>query len=162
MTSVNNQDITGLHARLNRFLREVHKSASSGLNAITTPDMVRFQSYLNAVTIYQDWVTSQPELDLPATHPREYVLETNPVITDVNNESVNDLMRMLENTRDALTNASSARRAAGLSAADEKRLTDNITKAKSFLVDYVEPITPLDLPETSPDAISSGSGTTGI
>lgn len=162
MADVNNQDIAGLHARLNRFLREAHKSASSGLSAITTPDMARFKSYLNAVTVYQTWVVGQPELDLPETHPRVYTLEANPAITDVNNEAVNDFLRMLENTRDELTNAASARRAAGLSGFDSQRLTDNVTKAMSFLVDYVEPITPLDLPETSPDAVSSGSGTTGI
>ena len=162
MADVNNQDIAGLHARLNRFLREAHKSASSGLNTITTPDMARFKSYLNAVTVYHTWVVGQPELDLPETHPRTYTLEANPVLGDVNNEAVNDFLRMLENTRDELTNAASARRAAGLSAADSKRLTDNTTKALSFLVDYVEPITPLDLPETSPDAVSSGSGTAGI
>ncbi len=159
---VNNQDIAGLHARLNRFLREVYKSASSSLAAITTPDMTRFKSYLNAVTVYQTWVVGQPELDLPETHPRVYTLESDPTITDVNNEAVNDFLRMLENTRGELVNAASARRAAGLSQADSQRLTNNITKATSFLVDYVEPITPLDLPETSPAAVSSGAGTTGI
>ena len=160
--AVNNQDIAGLHARLNRFLREIHKSASSGLAAITTPDMARFKSYLNAVTVYQTWVVGQPELDLPETHPRVYTLEVITPLSDVNNEAVNDFLRMLENTRDELVNAASARRAAGLSASDSKRLSDNITKATSFLVDYVEPITPLDLPETSPAAVSSGVGTTGI
>lgn len=161
MADVNNQDINGLYARIHRYMREVYKSTSSGLNSITSADMIRWKAYLGHVSGLHAWAVGEPELDLPETHPKIYTLEEKTVFEIVNNEAVNDFLNMLENTNDALANASSARNAAGLSAPDSKRFTDNITKCNSFL-DYVASSTPQDLPETSPDAVSSGAGTTGI
>ena len=45
---------------------------------------------------------------------------------------------------------------------DDSRLTAVIEKARKFMSDYVAPITPLDLPESSPKELSSGPGKKGI
>jgi hypothetical protein len=108
------------------------------------------------------WVTSQPQLDLPETHPREIMLKAGPVITDVENESVNDVLRMVMIARDELVNSQSARVPAGLIKFDAARLTAVIQKCEAFLTNYIKVVDPLDLPESSPGVGLSGSGKVGV
>ena len=157
-----NHDIAGLNARLNRFIEELIKSVSSGTSQVNIFDQTRLSTYLNAVDTYHAWVLSQPHLDLPETHPREIELEPNPTIPDVENENVNDVMRILAIARDELINSQSARDAANLNKFDSARLTAVIEKVRQFLAQYITVATPLDLPESSPQAAVSGAGRTGI
>ncbi len=69
---------------------------------------------------------------------------------------------MMEVTREEIVNSQSARNPAGLNKFDSARLTANISKIRAFLIDYVGPITPLDLPESSPQEDTSGAGKKGI
>ena len=162
MASVNNHDIVGLYNRINRFLDEIHKSSSSAVSEYNEFDMTRSKSYLEAIDTYHDWVIAQPQLDLPETSPKTYELLAVPSITRVENESINDFVRIFTLTRDSLVNSQSARMPAGLMSYDSVRLRAITSKARNLLQDYVEPITPLDLPESSPQAPSSGAGRTGI
>ena len=162
MAKVLNHDIVGLYNRINRFLEEIHKSSSSLVSEYNEFDMIRSKSYLTAIDRYHDWVVAQPQLDLPETSPKEYELLPPPEVGRVENESVNDLLRIFTLTRDSLINAQSARKPAGLESFDSARLRAITSKARKLLEDYVEPITPLDLPESSPQAPSSGAGRTGI
>ncbi len=162
MATVLNHDIVGLHARMNRFITEMYKSVSSTNSGYNSFDMARSLDYLNAIDQYHAWVVAQPQLDLPETHPRKYELETNAVVEDVENESVNDLIRLMVLTRDELTNSQSARNAAGLIGFDSIRLSATVSKARHFLTDYVQIIQPLDFPESSPQSAVSGPGRQGI
>lgn len=159
---VNNHDIAGLQARINRFLEELHKSISSGVSQVNSFDQARVASYLEAIDTYHAWVIGQPQLDLPETSPRPIELESNPVITDVENESVNDMVRILGIARDEIVNSQSARLGAGLIPFDSVRLTAVIAKVRAFLINYVATTTPLDLPESSPQSAESGPGRKGI
>ena len=159
---VNNHDVAGLSARINRFIVEFHKSVSSGTSQVNPFDQERLSSYLDAIDTYHGWVIDQPQLDLPETHPRPISLEDNPVVSDVENENVNDVIRLLGISRDELVNSQSARDAAGLNKYDSARLTALIAKLRAFLSAYISTTTPLDLPESSPQAAQSGAGRKGI
>ena len=162
MATVLNQDVVGLHARINRFITELYHSVGSSVSQMTTADQARAMSYLDALDTYHRWITEQEELDLPESHPKEYELEADPTIESIENESVNDLIRQFESMRIELVNSQSARRPAGLISFDSGRFTALVAKSRSFLVNYVAVATPLDLPESSPQEKTSGKGKLGV
>ena len=147
MVEVYNHDVAGLYRRIIRFIEELLKSVSAGGSQVNTFDQTRLQTYLDAITSYQSWVTNQPLLDLPETHPRSYQLEDPPVVPSIENESVWDVLNLLEIMRDELTSGQSARNAANLTPFDSTRLTAIVEKVQAFLTNYIIPTTPLDLPE---------------
>jgi hypothetical protein len=158
-----NHDVVGMDARLNRFITEFYKSVSSSQGDEYIPfDVTRAEKYLGAITKYQAWVTDQPMLDCPETAPRMYDLAVRPVVDLVENESVNDMIRMMIIARDELANSQSARRPCGFNEFDNARLSSYVLKMEKFLSDFVAVATPLDLPESSPKAPTSGAGRTGV
>lgn len=157
-----NHDISGFHRRINRFIVELLKSVISSGSQVNLFDQERLTSYISALRAYQGWVNAQPQLDLPDTHPRSYALDSNPDIPDLENESIVDAVRMLELSRDELVRSQSSRNAAGLMPFDSKRFTAMVDKVDSFLNSYITDITPLDLPESSPQTEMTGDGQTGI
>ena len=159
---VYNHDVVGIYNRMNRFLVELNKSASAGVSQTSGFDQARLSSYLTNIKGYVAWVQGQPQLDLPETHPREYVLEDKPTIGEVENEEVNDLQRIFAAARDEVIASQSARLASSLVKFDEVRILAVVTKAEAFLSAYVATLTPLDLPESSPDAPLGGPGRTGV
>lgn len=161
MATVNNHDIVGLYNRINRFVVELIKSVSSQTSQVNEFDQERLATYLTAIDTYHAWVIGQPHLDLPETAPRDYELEAIPETPETENENVNDLVRLLVLARDELINSQSARDPANLNKFDSARLTAVVSKARAFLENYIIPITPLDLPESSPQEASTGAGLTG-
>lgn len=159
---VYNSDVAGLHRRMNRFITEVMLSASNQSSYMSSFDIDRLRKYLGAVKSYIAWVTSQPQLDLPETSPREYMLDADPVIAVVENEAITDILRMLEVAREEMVNGQSARWPCGLMVFDVNRVLAIIAKIEAFLTDYVEKITPLDLPESTPSRAVSPKGSTGV
>ena len=162
VTFVYNHDVAGVHRRINRFIEELMKSASSAGSQVTSHDQTRLDSYLNAIVTYLDWVVAQPLLDLPETHPRQWDLDTDPSVQDVENESIRDVIAMMELARDETVNGQSARMASGLIPFDENRIRAVVAKAGMFLTDYIQVTTPLDLPESSPMRSMTQPGRTGV
>jgi len=159
---VYNHDVVGLYNRMNRFIVELIKSVSSNVSEMNQFDQERLDKYLGAIDAYHGWVIGQPQLDLPETAPRVYELEAVPAIVDAENEAVNDIVRIMVIARDELINSQSAREPAGFNVFDSGRLTAVITKVRAFLNDFIRAVTPLDLPESSPQSPSTGSGIGGI
>jgi hypothetical protein len=159
---INNHDIVGLYNRMNRFLVEMNKSTSSQTSEVNDFDFTRANTYLDAIDTFHAWVIGQPALDLPETAPRLYKLEEAVTFNQVENENINDIVRMFTLARDELINTQSARNPANLNKFDSARLTAIIQKIRLFLSDYVGVATPLDMPESSPARPSSGMGRTGI
>jgi hypothetical protein len=157
-----NTDVIGLVRRLNRFIVEIVKSQSSGTSKTLSFDVVRAQTYITAVRSYMAWVTGQPELDLPETGPRPVNLPTNPVIPEMENESLFDLATLLELARDELANSQSSRLSSNLIGFDAARLTAILDKADLFITNYILAIDPLDQPETSPAVAMTGPGKLGV
>jgi hypothetical protein len=159
---VYNHDVAGLHRRMNRFIGEMAACASTNLSQLSDFDRTRLQTYLDAVRTYVAWVVAQPQLDLPETSPRSYPLEPDAVIPVVENEALIDIMNLLQLARDETVNGQSARMPAGLIKFDVSRLSAVIDKVDAFLTQYVAIVTPLDLPETSPQRAITAPGRTGV
>lgn len=157
-----NHDVAGIHRRCNRFLIEIIKSVSSGVSQMNEFDIERLKTYTGALKTYHAWVVGQPHLDLPETHPRMYVMEPNPDIPDVENESIGDLMHMIMIARDEMMNCQSSRLGSGFIAFDSKRFLAVVAKIEAFVEAYVEIATPLDLPESSPSEELTGPGLGGV
>lgn len=159
---VYNHDIVGFYYRINKFVVELVKSASSNVSQLNAYDRARLGTYLLALRAFHDWVLAQPHLDLPETTPREYKLDEPEPAVSVENDEVDDIVRMLVLARQELTNSQSARLSSGLIPFDATRFAAIITKVENFLVQYVDKATPLDLPESSPVDVISGTGRTGV
>ena len=162
MTTILNQDIAGFNSRLNRAIEEVYKSVSSGVVDFREADKNRVLSYFDAIDEYHTWVIAQPQLDLPETHPKDYVLDVDPVVTVVENDAANDIIRILEAARDELVNSQSARLPAGLITFDSDRNFAIVDKARKLVTDFIDKVQPIDLPESSPQRGKSGAGRKGI
>lgn len=162
MAQTHNHDICGLVRRIDRFMFELHKSVSSNTSKVNSYDTERLQSYLDAMSFYLDWVQGQPQLDLPESAPTLYELADPHDLQDVESEDINDLLRLLKLVRIELVDSQSSRDPAGLNQFDERRARDLIAKCNAFLSGYLAQTNPIDLPESSPKAASSGQGRTGI
>ena len=161
-TNTYNTDIFGLVRRINRFIVEMSKSQSSGVSKTLSFDVTRATSYITAVRVYLDWVTAQPELDLPETGPTSISLPVSPTIPEMENESTYDLCILLELARDELANSQSSRLSSNLIAFDASRLIAILDKADNFIASYVLIVDPLDQPETSPSHPMTGPGRGGV
>lgn len=164
VTYVHNMNIAGFNRRVNRFISELADSVSASGSLMTGYDQTRLASYLDALDVYVSHVVDQPQLDLPESHPMKYELDAPRVISenDVENESVMDLIRMLELARIETINGQSARLGAGLLSFDEQRLTSIVSRCRKFLTDYIQTTTPLDYPETSPMRAMPAPGRGGV
>ena len=156
-----NDDILGINARFNRFITEAQKSASSNVADVSEADMTRLRSYLSNLSGHIDWIVSVPALDLPETHPLARDVPPGPDILMLENEHLNDVVRLLVRGRDELLNSQSARNATNLISFDESRLRSVLLKT-SNLLDHIDVVSPIDLPESSPKAMDSGQGRGGI
>jgi hypothetical protein len=161
-TATRNHDIFGVYNRMNRFIEEMYHSVSADVSQMNSFDQARMQKYIDNIRGYVAWVVGQPQLDLPETAPREYPLEAPPVIGSAESEEINDILHMLVVARDEIISSQSARDPSGLIPFDAARFGAVIDKIEAFLKTYVATLTPLDLPESSPQAPTTGPGRTGI
>jgi|SRR5579863_5310787 len=158
--TVYNSDVAGIVNRMNDFLDELLASVSANSNYFNTSDSTRFNSYLSAILNYVAWVTAQPQLDLPKTSPRGIPLVDYPVITTVNNNDLDDMIRLFAISRDELTNSQSALDGSGLIAFDANRLIAIVTKMQNFMANYVAKTNPVDLPASQPLNPTTGAAAT--
>jgi hypothetical protein len=148
---VYNHDVVGVYNRLNRFICELIGSQSSGVSMTNQFDMDRMASYLDSIDKYHDWILAESQLDLPETKGLQYTLELPPVVPALENEDLEDMVRLFVLTRRELTNSQSARVGSGLPIRqDSARLRAITDKARKFLTTYMTPVQPLDLPASSP------------
>ena len=157
-----NSDIKGLHSRFNRYIEECIKAVSSSSSMLNDFDKTRILSYLSALRFMHDFIIGQPKQDLPETHPRPYALRANPEIPEMESEMMNDIVQMFSIARDEIVNSQSARNATGLISFDSVRFLSHIGRIESYITNYADKATPLDMPESSPRAEVTGPGRTGI
>jgi len=157
-----NDDIAGLYARINRFIVEVIKSLSANVADFGDFDTKRLRSYLDALVIYLDWVVGEPQMDYPETHPKVLVLPEPPVIPEIENPQVEDIVRLFVRLRDELIHSQSSRLPSGLVEFDNVRARRTVERAGRYLEDYIVQVSPVDLPESSPKAAMTGPGRPGV
>lgn len=148
---VYNHDLCGIATRLNRFVTELIRSNSSNVSTTTDADKARTLSYLASIDKYLDWVMGQPLLDLPQTsHNAPWPLWPIDPVPTIENEDIEDLLRMFLVAHAELVSCESAKMASGLSKFDESRLRLIVAKARQFINDYITVASPLDLPASTP------------
>ena len=163
MAKVYNMDIVGLIQRLDRFITEMKLSVSSNGSEFSSFDQARLTDYLKNLETYLNWVVAQPQLDLPESSPREFVVAEPMPDVIVESELINDILRFFSITREEIVNCQSSRRAASLISFDETRIRSLLLKLNTFLTDYVQVnCNPMDLPESSPLVAMTPAGKKGV
>lgn len=157
-----NHDAVGIYDRLARIYTELARSQSAPISGMVTGDKVRLRSYITELRAFQSWVMAQPELDLPESHPRPYVLEEFPSEIDVESEEIATILRLIRAAAVELVNSQSARMPCRLQPFDAARQTAIVDKVEAFLVNFVEKVTPVDLPESSPQEALPPDGALGV
>ena len=160
--STYNCDVDGMVRRINRAIVEMTKSQSGGVSLSISFDVIRWRSYIDGLVTYIDYVTSQPQLDLPETHPLPVTLPTKPVIPQMENESAYDMAVLFDTMREEIANSQSSRMPSGLLSHDEIRVRSYLARASKFITDYITVIDPLDLPDSSPMAPAPTAGLKGV
>jgi len=161
--NVFNHDVIHLYDYLSRFYIELSKSQSAPVSGMISADQARLEKYIASINAMIKFVQSTPELDMPETHPRPYTLEPFPLEVNVENESINYLLRLVRASAVELTNSQSARFASRLQPFDEKRCTSLIQKCSDYLNTIIrKDVVPIDLPESSPEEALTGDGITGV
>lgn len=160
--SVHNMDIVAINNRVNRFIEEMYKSSSSSVSNMSDADKLRMMEYIDAIDVIHDWIIGQPQVDLPDTTPKDYPIKKGIEILEVENESVNDMLRMMVAMRDEMGNSQSSRMHSGLIKQDSERLRAITERCRQFYIQYINVVTPLDYPESSPQEVTSGHGRQGI
>jgi len=156
-----NIDVHSIVRRYNRVLFEVSKSQSSGVSFTNAFDVNRLMSYISSMRNFQSWIVSQPLLDCPETGPTEMDLPENPKMPMLENESMMDVINLIEIARDEISNSQSARLPTNLIKFDYDRQQSYLAKIEQLL-SYVAASEPLDLPESSPMMDVTGPGRMGV
>lgn len=162
MASTSNHDVLGLDNRLNRFIKEVQDSNSANTSQYTDADKIRLKTYTGAFIQYIDWVIDQPTLDLPESFPRSYDFDQLNPAKQLENEMVNDVVNMFTNLQTEVRNSQSATASNNYLMHDVLRWKAVITKINNYIDNYADAVTPLDLPESSPQnpGVTPGQGGT--
>lgn len=161
-TAIENHDIVGLVQRIQRFVQELSGSSSSGVSIMSVADQTRLASYLHAMTEYQSWVTKAPLLDLPESNRMLWPVTPLIGVPVVENDSIQDLLRLFHVTCVELLNSQSARLPCNFMPADATRITAIVGKLTDMLASYIKVVDPLDLPASSPEAPMTPQGKTGV
>lgn len=155
---VNNTDIAGLVRRIRRIKYEVNKCQSASLMYTTDADLNRFQSYIDGMVSYFNWMTSQPMQDLPESHPKDIDLGDGEVLPMPENEGLVDMLSQLDNLEAEMGYCQSARMHSSMMSHDENRFRDIVQKVQDFMSEYLSVVQPLDMPESTPLREMTGAG----
>lgn len=158
--SLCNRDVAGLVERIDEVIYEISKSQSEGLSNLRVADRIRLDAYNGRLERYVAWLTSEPEVDAPESHPAEtsvtYISEGED--DDCENKELRDLLRMYRVLMTEMSCSASGRMPNGLSRHDKGRFDAHLKKIRSFLTNFVDEELPADLPESSPSSALTTHG----
>lgn len=157
-----NLDVVYVNDKLCRYAGEVIKAVSANLAHVNEFDMERSLKYLVDLDAAISYVLALPQLDMPESHPREHSLQTFPEVVNMENDELDHVVRLLNAARLELINSQSSRMSAGFLPFDARRVTALVAKTRQWLTEYVTERSPMDLPETSPQQLITGSGRGGV
>ena len=157
-----NHDILWVYDLLRRFHTEMARSQSAPVSGMIDADQKRLESYLGTIRTAVLWIQDTPLLDMPETHPRPYPLSAFPSEVNVENESINVILRLIRASAVELTNSQSSRFSSRLQPFDHDRLIAVVDKIDAFLNNYIRTqAVPLDMPESSPEEPIGPDGSMG-
>jgi hypothetical protein len=150
--NVRNQDVVGSVERADRYAFDLIKFESAMLNDITSFDMDRIISYVNALRTYVNTLNDAPATDNPHSYPGMYTiyyLTEGVNFDDVKNKALRDIIRMLVNTWVNMSRSESADRSNGFLPFDVTRWNLHLDRIEYYIKSYIDESLPLDLPESS-------------
>jgi hypothetical protein len=159
----NNHDVAGLVRRLDRALVEVTKSQSTNISGTLPFDITRLQAIIASARSYRAWMSAEPFLDSPATTPLFIEVPCFGVVVAMDNDSAWDVAQLLDTAILELQSADSGRISNGFPVAkDGERFDAFIMRIEKLLQNFMMKVEPMDYPESSPRASSTGQGNTGL
>ena len=148
-----NMDIASLVRYLDRYIIELMDSTSSSTTDVRNADKIRLTSYIDALKKRKLAIFDQPELDCPKTNRVSYELPELPEIKPMDNDMIKDVIELLVMIRQEVAQApGSVNMPNGYTLPDSIRFDVYVTKLEQYVATFLEPVEPLDLPETSPSA----------
>ena len=157
-----NLDIASLIRRLDRSLVEVTKSQSSGVSGTLPFDFARLESAIKMMKSFKKFAEGLPYMDTPETTPIIINVECYGTIPPIENDSAWDMAQILDTMMLELANSQSSNIGNGfLPPHDGKRFDDYVARLEN-LIAHSKGTEPVDYPESSPRADSTGAGVTGI
>lgn len=157
-----NIDIVAVCNRMNRIITELQMFASGNTSEVYPADLTRIKSYFSGLRTYHDTIQALERMDFVETNTQLEELRALPPSVQVENENLNDLVRLMRRGHSELTNSQSARDSSKLNKYDSARFLAMLDRAEKFAANYIEKVTPLDFPNSSPRAGSILEGQTGI
>lgn len=163
-----NIHIKGICENISRYYEEVARFASAGVTALSTADKNRLASYLTEARSYIDWVYALQAdddggfLDLPESHPKLRTVEVTDLTGEVENNQLRDVLEYLLTLQEELMNSQSSRLGAGLIGHDFDRAIAILDVLDSYIVNFVENNSPMDMPESSPRKAMVSPGKKGV
>lgn len=157
-----NIDINSISNRICRFTEEIQGFQSGNGGEMHPEDLIRLKSYLTGIRTFVTTVQQLERMDYVETNADLEPLRAMPSKVDMENESMNDINVLLRRAHSELTHSASSRQSSKLNKYDEKRLMTSIARAEALIKDYIEVVTPLDMPNSSPRTAAVGEGKTGI
>lgn len=157
-----NIDINSIANRMCRFVDEIQGFQSANGSEMHPEDLIRLKSYLTGLRTFVNTVQQLERMDYVETNADLEPLRQMPAKIEMENESMNDVNVLLRRAHLELTHSASARQSSKMNKYDEGRLSRSIVRAETLITDYVEVVTPLDMPNSSPRTSAVGEGKTGI
>ena len=128
--TMQNMDIIDLINRVDRFILETARNASSTRTETNPHDARRRHEITTRLESRFQLYAGEPELDLPKYHPRPLESPTPPDIIKVENNDSQQLINMLVALRIELAWSDSSERASGFKDADAVRIQTMLDKIK--------------------------------
>ncbi len=161
-TTTYNSNVAALVARANDFMTEAYRSASANIAQLMPYDLERFTAQIAAQKSYiNNYMITAPLLDQPKTGPTEKPLDPAPKITEVENQTIMELIGLIQTFRDEVGSSQSSRLPNNATKFDVTRWNTYLDKM-STLLDFAAKSEPLDLPESTPDEPMVGPGNRGV
>ena len=148
--ATSNLDIAGLAERIDHVLFQILNMQSANVTAFSPADRDRLNTYNVGLQGYADFVANR-FLDSPQWSPQLIPINYVTVGYDpvFQNMGLRDVARLYMMLSTELTYSESNRVSTGILPADKVRFDAILSTIESFLVDYVDIVQPLDLPEFS-------------
>lgn len=147
--TVANQDIQDLVARIDAYMNETVNCASATRDETSDHDLTRCRAMVDRFEKRFELYASDPELDLPKSHPKAMKLPAPGEIRRIQNTDLQAVVNHWAVLRVELSYSDSAERASGFKGADVNRVRAVIQKLKQ-LGDAIEEDPAIDLPDVDP------------
>jgi hypothetical protein len=160
--STRNLDVASLIRRLDRTLVEITKSQSSGVSGTLPFDFTRLEEAIKMLKSFKAFAEGLPFMDTPETTPIIINVDCYGTIPPIENDSAWDMAQIVDTMMQELAGSQSSNIGNGfLPPHDGKRFDDYVARLEK-LIAHSKGTEPVDYPESSPRAVSTGPGVTGI